>query len=112
MNEISTLRSSGLSGTIAYDSVNAFGALFALAAVWPVARRLGLAYGLFILINVLPALSIGGLLSAGRFSSVLFPAFVWLADVIPPPHRAAWIASFAAFQAYNAALYYTWRPMF
>jgi len=111
-NEFSVLTASGLSGTAAYDAVNAIGAAFALAAVWPVARRMGLAYALFILINVLPALSVGGFLSAGRFSSVLFPAFVWLAEVVPAAHRAGWIASFAAFQACNAALFYTWRPMF
>jgi hypothetical protein len=112
VNEVSTLASTGLHGTIAYDVVNASGAIFALTAVWPVARRIGLAYGLFILLNVLPALTLGGFLSAGRFSSVLFPAFLWLADAIPPAHRAAWIVCFAAFQAYNAALFYTWRPLF
>jgi len=111
-NEFSTVTASGLRGTVAYDIVNALGAVFALAAVWPVSRRIGLAYGLFIIVNLLPALSVGGFLSAGRFSSVLFPAFVWLADVVPPSHRPGWIASFAAVQACNAALYYTWRPMF
>jgi hypothetical protein len=80
--------------------------------VWPVTRRLGLAYGLFIAINVLPALVSGGLLSAGRFSSVLFPAFVWLASAVPSNQRAAWIATFAAMQAFGAALFYTWRPLF
>ena len=63
-------------------------------------------------VNILPALANGGLLSAGRFSSVLFPAFIWLAAVVPSAHRPAWIASFAALQAYNAALFYTWRPLF
>ena len=111
-NEVTQVVASGLSGTIAYDVVNAVGALFALAAVWPVWRRIGLAYGLFMLLNLIPALSVGGFLSAGRFSSVLFPVFVWLAMVVPPAHRIGWIASFAAFQACNAALYYTWRPMF
>jgi len=111
-NEVTQVVASGLSGTIAYDVVNAAGALFALAAVWPVWRRIGLAYGLFMLLNLIPALAVGGFLSAGRFSSVLFPVFVWLAMVVPPAHRIGWIASFAAFQACNAALYYTWRPMF
>jgi hypothetical protein len=105
----------GLSGylsTPGYDALNAIGALFALLAVWPVARRVGLAYGVFVGLNTLSPLASGGLLSAGRFSSVAFPAFVWLAAVIQPRGRAAWIASFAALQAYNAALYYTWRPLF
>ena len=83
-----------------------------LATVWPVTRRLGLAYGLFMVVNIVPALANGGLLSAGRFSSVLFPAFIWLATAIPPSQRAGWIASFAALQAFGAALFYTWRPLF
>ena len=95
-----------------YDVLNAIGALFAIATIYPVARRIGLAYALFMAINILPAMANGGLLSAGRFSSVLFPAFIWLAAVIPVTHRAGWIASFAALQAYNAALFYTWRPLF
>jgi len=54
--------------------------LFVLSAVWPVARRLGLAYAVFILVNLLPPMAAGGLLSAGRFSAVLFPAFIWWAS--------------------------------
>ena len=95
-----------------YDFVNALGVLFVLAAVWPVARRFSIAYAMFILINILPPLSTGGLLSAGRLSSVLFPAFLWLAAIVGPRQRAGWIAAFAAFQAFNAALFYTWRPLY
>ena len=65
-----------------YDLINALGAIFVLAAVWPVARRLGLAYAVFILVFMLPPLAAGGLISAGRFSSVLFPAFLWLAGAV------------------------------
>jgi hypothetical protein len=113
--QYSILANAGLSGyvgTPGYDVLNAIGALFAVAAIWPVTRRLGLAYGLFMALNILPALADGGLLSAGRFSSVLFPAFIWLAVVVPPHHRAGWIATFAALQAFGAALFYTWRPLF
>jgi hypothetical protein len=94
------------------DLLNLLGALFVLAAVWPVWRRLGLPYAVFILVNMLPPLAAGGLLSAGRFSSVLFPAFIWLAAASPRRHRFAWIASFMAVQAFNAALFYTWRPLY
>ena len=79
--------------------------------MWPVARRLGVAYGLFILVNILPPLASGGLLSAGRFSAVMFPAFVWLASVLSPTQRNGCIVGFAAVQAFNAALFYTWRPL-
>lgn len=94
------------------DLMNGLGVLFVLAATWGVARRLDLAYAVFILINILPPLAAGGLLSAGRLSAVLFPAFIWLATVVPARHRAGWIASFAAVQAFNAALFYTWRPLY
>jgi hypothetical protein len=51
-------------------------------------------------------------MSTGRFSSVLFPAFLWLASIVPPRHRAGWIAGFAALQALCAALFFTWRPLY
>jgi hypothetical protein len=86
--------------------------VFVLIAVWPVARRFSIAYAVFILVNMLPALASGGLLSAGRFSAVMFPAFLWLARVVPARHRPGWIVGFAALQALSAVLFYTWRPLF
>jgi hypothetical protein len=95
-----------------YDFLNAVGVIFVLAAAWPLARRFSFGYAAFILLNILPPLSAGGLMSAGRFSSVLFPAFLWLASAVPAAHRMGWIAAFAALEAFNAALFYTWRPLF
>jgi hypothetical protein len=95
----------------AYDVLNMVAAAFALAAVWPVARRLGAAYAALILVVIVPPIATGGWLSVGRFSSVLFPVFVWLAASIPQSQRNAWIAGFTAFQALNAALFFTWRPL-
>ena len=106
---------SGLYGYVArspYDLLNVVGALFVLAAVWPVWRRFGIAFAAFILITRLPPLMTGGFLSAGRLSCVLFPAFVWLAGAVAPRQRTAWIVSFAMLQALTAALFYTWRPLF
>lgn len=94
-----------------YDVLNMIAALFAIAAVWPVARRMGLAYAAFILVITLPPIANGGWLSAGRFSAILFPVFVWLADVVPERHRPIWIVGFTAFQTLNATLFYTWRPL-
>jgi len=95
----------------AYDVLNMLAAVFALAAVWPVARRLGAAYAVLILVVMVPPIATGGWLSVGRFSSVLFPVFVWLAASIPESQRAVWIVGFTALQALNAALFFTWRPL-
>jgi hypothetical protein len=94
------------------DFLNGLGVLFVLIATWPVMRRFGLAYGVFILINILPPLAAGGLLSAGRFSSVLFPAFLWFSTVVPISQRPGWLTGFMALQALNATLFYTWRQLF
>ena len=94
------------------DLLNALGALFVLVAAWPVARRLGLAYAVFILVNILPPLAAGGMLSIGRFSSVLFPAFVWFAAAVPVRHRTAWLTTFMTVQAFGAALFYTWHELY
>ena len=107
--------SAGFSGYVAQlpvDLLNGLGALFALVTAWPIARRLGLAYAVFVLVNILPQLAAGGLMSVGRFSSVLFPVFIWLAAAIPPRHRMGWVVTFAAIQALNAAMFYTWRPLY
>jgi hypothetical protein len=95
----------------AYDVLNMLAAVFALAAVWPVARRLGAAYAVLILVVMVPPIATGGWLSVGRFSSVLFPVFVWLSASIPESQRNVWIVGFTAFQALNAALFFTWRPL-
>ena len=96
-----------------HDLLNALGVVFVLAAAWPVARRFGLAYAVFILINILPPIWRAANCSRpGRFSAVLFPAFLWLAQVVPAESRAGWIASFAAVQGLNAAMFYTWRQLF
>jgi hypothetical protein len=114
-DRVNIIANAGVEGYVAslpHDLINALGVIFVLAAVWPVARTLGVAYAVFILVFILPPLAAGGLISAGRFSAVLFPAFIWLAGVVPARHRPAWLASFAAFQALNAAMFYTWRPLY
>jgi hypothetical protein len=76
----------------------------------PVTRRLGLAYGLFIVANLIPPLTRGGLLSMGRLTSTLFPMFIWLALATSERARDRWIAVFAMGEGLMAMLFYTWRP--
>jgi hypothetical protein len=86
--------------------------LLALAAVWPVYRRFGLPFAVFILITILPPMSAGGLLSMGRVTSVLFPVFLWMGAAVPARHRVAWIGLFALLQGFVAVMFFTWRPLY
>ena len=86
--------------------------LLALIAVWPVYRRFGIAFAVFILITILPPMSAGGLLSMGRVTAVLFPVFLWLAATIPVQHRQVWIGGFALLQGFVAVMFFTWRPLY
>jgi len=91
------------------DAMNLVAVLLALGAIWPVTRRFGVPYGVFIAVNVIPPLTTGGLLSIGRVTAGMFPVFFWLAAVIPARHRTAWLTAFALLQGWGAALFYTWR---
>jgi hypothetical protein len=86
--------------------------LFVLASVWPVFRRFGLPYAALILVNVLPPLAMGGLLSMGRVTAVIFPTFLWLGAAVPARHRTGWLIGFAMLQALCAIAFFTWRPLY
>jgi hypothetical protein len=86
--------------------------LLALAAVWPVYRRFGLALAIFIPITILPPMAAGGMLSMGRVTSILFPVFLWMGAAVPARHRTAWIALFAMLQGFVAVMFFTWRPLY
>jgi hypothetical protein len=92
------------------DALNGLAAAVALVTMIPVTIRYGLAYGVFILINLLPPLMVGGWLSIGRVTLGLFPLYLWWAEIIPARQRTVWLVGFALFQGLAAALFYTWRP--
>jgi hypothetical protein len=94
------------------DMLYAAAVVFVLVSVWPVFRRFGVAMAALIVLNVLPPLVSGGLLSMGRMTSVLFPTFMWLGAAVPPGHRLAVVAGFAMLQALCAAMFFTWRPIY
>ena len=98
--------------SVPLDLLNGVPALFALGMSGVVFKRFGLAYTSFLLLNLIPPMAAGGLLSVGRFTSVLFPAFLGLALWVSVRARPAWIAAFAMGQALNASLFFTWRQLF
>ena len=114
-DESPLLNQDALYAFAAHQSVDALqlaAVVLMFATVWPVYRRLGIAYAVMLLVNMVPPLLMGGLLSMGRVTSVLFPAFVWLGTSIPSHHRTPWLVAFAMLQALCAALFFTWRPLF
>jgi hypothetical protein len=93
------------------DALNGLGAVFGFATIWPVWRRLGLAYAVFIAVGVIVPLISGGVMSMGRLSAVFFPSFVWLGLAVPARHRVPLACAFAMGQATLAALFFAWRPI-
>lgn len=92
------------------EVVEAAAAVFALCAVWPIVRRFGLAYGVFVALSVIPPLVSMGPVSLGRYTAPLFPIFLWLAAAVPDERRPYWIAAFAGGLTLLSALFFTWRP--
>jgi hypothetical protein len=95
-----------------YDTLyGVTGVLFLLAVpfVW---RRFGAAYGLFMLLNLWLPLSSGVFEGVGRYCSVLFPCFIWLASLRSRAVSTAIVVVFALFYALGLALFATLHPIF
>jgi hypothetical protein len=97
---------------VPYDTLNSLGLMFALMMIWPILRRIGPAMALFVVINVVPPMLAGGVLSMGRLTSTLFPAFLALAAISSPRMVTALVTAFAIGQGLAAAIFFTWRPLF
>ena len=95
-----------------FNAINAIGVLFALALTYPVFRRLGFAWGVFVLINLLPPLFAGGLVSMGRLTSTLFPLFIALAAIVPARAVPGWAVVFGIGQGFAATLFFTWHALY
>jgi hypothetical protein len=95
-----------------YDTLyGVTGILFVLAIpfVW---RQFGAAYGLFMLLNLWLPLSSGVFEGVGRYCSVLFPCFIWLASIRSPVVSDALLVGFALFYTLGLALFTTIHPLF
>jgi mannosyltransferase PIG-V len=95
-----------------YDTLyGVTGIVFVLSIpfVW---HRLGTAYALFIALNLWLPLSSGVFEGMGRYCSVLFPFFIWLASLRSRSISAAIVVTFALFYAIGLAMFVTLRPLF
>jgi hypothetical protein len=94
------------------ETVNLCAAIFAVGGIWPVFRRLGLAYAAFVALMVVPPLVSGTALSVARLTSTLFPLFIWLALACRGERRAVLVGTFATLQGFFAVLFFTWRRFY
>lgn len=97
---------------VPYDTLNALALVFVVLMLWPVTRRLGAAWAVFVLLNIVPPFLAGGVLSMGRITATLFPVFFGLAAVLPRRAVMPVATAFAIGQGLATALFYTWRPLF
>ncbi|HYL54042.1 MAG TPA: mannosyltransferase family protein [Gemmatimonadales bacterium] len=84
---------------------------WAATSILPVTRRLGIAYGLWIAVNIFPPVAAHLFISLGRFTAVLFPLFFWLALVVPRRRLTRVAVAFAVCQAILAVGFFLWRPV-
>jgi len=84
---------------------------WAATSILPITRRLGVAYGLWIAVNIFPPVAAHLFISLGRFTAVLFPLFFWLALVVPRQRLTRVAVAFAVCQAILAVGFYLWRPV-
>ena len=91
-------------------NIGAFAA--AAASIRPMMRRFGFAYGIWIAVNIVPPLVEHLFMSMGRFVSVLFPVFFWMALRIPRDRLWPIAGAFAAAQALLAAGFFLWWGVF
>jgi hypothetical protein len=94
-----------------YDTLNTAAVVFTLVLLVPIWMRLGAAYAIFIIINMLPPLMLGGIMSMGRLTSTMFPLFMWLGVRQRSETTLFWVMAFACLQGLIAVLFYTWRPL-
>jgi hypothetical protein len=96
----------------ASNVLNLTAAAFAAVLVWPVTRRLGVAYGALVAINLAVPLALGGSISMARLTATMFPLFLWLGAAVPEKRLGVWLLVFGVGQGLMAVLFYTWRPPF
>jgi hypothetical protein len=98
--------------TAPFDAMHTAAAVLVLLSIPPTLWCLGAPYALFMAINILPPLIIGGTMSIGRMTSVLFPAFMWIGDRVPPQRLPGLIAFSCVLQGLIAVAFFTWRAAY
>jgi hypothetical protein len=95
-----------------YDTLHGVTVLVFAAMTPFVWRNVGSGYGLFMMANLLLPLSSGVFEGIGRYCSVLFPAFIWLATIQSRTIATAIVVMFSLFYTLALALFTTMHPVF
>jgi mannosyltransferase PIG-V len=95
-----------------YDALNGLSALMFVMATPFVWRRFGAGYGLFMLANLWLPLSSGQYEGLGRYCSVMFPFFIWLASARSRLVFVVAVVASATLYTLCLALFTTIRPLF
>ena len=85
--------------------------VWAAASIMPVARRVGVAYAIWITVNIFPPVAAHLFISLGRFTSILFPLFFLIALATPRERVGRVATAFAVCQAILAVGFFLWRPV-
>jgi len=95
-----------------YDTLYGITGILFMVAVPFVWRRLGAAYGLFMLLNLWLPFSSGVFEGMGRYCSVMVPCFIWLASVRSTSLSTAIVVVFSMFYTLGLVLFTTIHPIF
>jgi hypothetical protein len=95
-----------------YDTLNGVAAIVCVLAIPFVWQRFGTGYGLFMLANLWLPLSSGVFEGTGRYCSVMFPFFIWLASIRSRVVGTAVAVIFAMLYTLCLALFTKIYPVF
>jgi hypothetical protein len=95
-----------------YDTLYGVAGILFILAIPFVWRRFGAGYGLFMVLNLWLPLSSGVFEGVGRYCSVLFPCFIWLATIRSRFLSTALLVLFAVLYTLGLALFTTIHPLF
>ena len=94
------------------EILNMTATMLAIALAWPVGRRVGWAWSMFLLVTVLPPLFMGGFLSMGRVTATLFPMFIYLGWRLRGMALQQVLLAGFGLQVALAVMHFTWRQVY
>ena len=95
-----------------FEVLQGLPALMFLALAPVIWRRLGAAMGVYVLASLLVPLSSNTLEGLGRYSSVLFPAFLLAASVTAARTHEALVMTSLVFRTLLVCFFVTWQPIY